>query len=83
MVIKRISRQSEEASIAQRLSTKELRADPRNHCVPIIEVIEDPNDDSISYMVMPLLRNANLPPFQYMKEIMDFVDQVLEVRLHP
>jgi len=79
VIIKRIVRSGEEIRIAQMLTTKELRADPRNHCVPVIEVIDDPDDDSISYMVMPLLRNAVLPPFQYMKEIVDFVDQVLEV----
>jgi len=76
--IKRISRNGEEIRIAQMLCTEELRADPRNHCVPVLEVIDDPDDDTISYMVMPLLRNADLPPFQYMKEIVDFVDQVLE-----
>jgi len=77
--IKRIGKNDEESRIAQMLSTKELRADPRNHCVPIIEVIDDPSDDSISYVVMPLLRNADSPPFQYVKEVVDFVDQILEV----
>ena len=62
------------------LSTTELRADPRNHCVPNIEVIDDPGDDSKSYMVMPFLRDADDPQFQYVKEVMDFVDQILEVR---
>jgi hypothetical protein len=61
------------------LSTKKLRADPRNHCVPIIEVIDDPDEDLLSYMVMPFLRIADSPPFQYVKEIVDFVDQILEV----
>jgi len=77
--IKRIRRNVEETRIAQMLSTEELRADPKNHCIPIIEVIDDPDNDSISYMVMPLLRVADSPPFQYVKEIMDFVDQILEV----
>ena len=77
--IKRVRRGDEESRIAQMLTTEELRADPRNHCVPIIEVIDDPDDDLISYMVMPLLRNANSPQFQYVKEIIDFVEQVLEV----
>jgi len=62
------------------LSTKELLVDPRNHCAPVIEVIDDPDDNSISYMVMPMLRLADNPPFQYVKEIIDFVDQILEVR---
>ncbi|KAF9782709.1 kinase-like domain-containing protein [Thelephora terrestris] len=76
--IKPVGRNDEESRIAQMLSTKELRSDPRNHCVPIIEIIDDPEDDTTSYMVMPLLRVADSPPFQYVKEIVDFVDQVLE-----
>ena len=79
MCIKQVSRGDEESRIAQMLGTVELRSDPMNHCVPVIEVIDDPSDDSTSYMVMPLPRNADLPPFQYMKEVVDFVDQILEV----
>ena len=78
--IKEVGRGDEESQIAQMLSTKELLADPRNHCVPVIDVIDDPDDGSKSYMVMPLLRNAADPPFQHVKEIIDFVDQILEVR---
>lgn len=78
--IKRISRNSHESRIAQMLSTKELRLDPRNHCAPVIEVVDDPDDDSLSYMVMPFLRNADSPPFQYIGEIIDFVNQILEVK---
>lgn len=74
-----MKRNDEETRIAQMLSAAELREDPRNHCVPVIEVIDDPGDESVSYMVMPLLRNADDPPFQYVKEIIDFVDQILEV----
>ena len=79
MFIKKVGRNDKESRIAQMLSTTELREDPRNHSVPIIEVIDDPDNDSISYMVMPLLRNASDPPFQFVKEIIDFVNQVLEV----
>jgi len=79
MMIKKIGRNDQESLIAQMLSTPELREDPRNHCIPIIEVFDDPDNDSVSYMVMPLLRNASDPQFQYVKEIIDFVNQVLEV----
>lgn len=79
MIIKRIGRNDEESRINQILNTPELREDPRNHCVPIIEIFDDPDDNDISYLVMPLLRNADDPPFQYVKEIIDFVDQALEV----
>jgi len=81
--IKRVQENDEEIRIAQMLSTPELREDPKNHCVPIIEVIDDPEYDSISYVVMPLLRSANDPPFQYVEEIIDFVNQILEVGHQP
>jgi len=80
--IKQVSRDDNELLIARMLSANELRADPRNHCVPIIDVIDDPEDDTKSYVVMPFLRCANDPSFQYVKEIMDFVDQILEVRVN-
>jgi len=76
--IKKVGRNDRESRIAQMLNGVEPREDPRNHCVPIIEFIDDPDNDAISYMVMPLLRNASDPPFQYVKEIVDFVNQILE-----
>lgn len=81
MYIKAVGRGDEESRIARMLSTSDLREDPRNHSVPIIEIIDDPEDDRKSYMVMPLLRNAADPSFEYVKEIIDFVDQLLEARL--
>ena len=83
MAIKRIKNKGIEGHITQMLSTKEMLADPRNHCVPVIEFINDPNDEKVSYMVMPLLRHAKLPPFECIKEIVDFVDQVFEVGSQP
>ena len=83
MAIKKINSKNEEGHIAQMLSTKEMLADPRNHCVPVIEVIEDPNDEKVSYMVMPLLQHVEWPPFECIKDIVDCVDQVFEVGSQP
>ncbi|CCL99181.1 uncharacterized protein FIBRA_01196 [Fibroporia radiculosa] len=41
-----------------------LREDPRNHCVPILDLFEDEDDPSHSYMVMPYLRCIDDPPFE-------------------
>ena len=79
MCIKELDRGAEEIQIAQMLVTEELKADPRNHSVPIIEVIDDPEENTKSYMVMPLLRAPDDPSFEFVKEIVDFVDQILEV----
>ena len=54
--------------------------DPRNHCVPIVRIFEDHNDPRVSYIVMPFLRPADDPPFETVKEIIVYVDQMLEVR---
>jgi hypothetical protein len=54
--------------------------DPANHSVPILDTFEDPVDKSISYLVMPFLRLADDPPFEAVEEVLDFADQILEVR---
>lgn len=45
----------------------------------MLDVIQDDEDPSISYLVMPFLRLMNDPPFEHVEEVVDFVDQILEV----
>jgi hypothetical protein len=54
--------------------------DPANHSVPILDAFVDSLDMSISYLVMPLLRPSGHPPFGVVEEVVDFAEQVLEVR---
>ena len=54
--------------------------DPTNHSVPILDTFEDSINKSISYLVMPFLRLTDSPPFEVVEEVLDFVDQILEVR---
>jgi len=44
-----------------------------------VKLFEDHKDDQVSYIVMPFLRPIDKPPFESVKEIIDFVDQILEV----
>lgn len=53
---------------------------PANHSVPILDSFEDSVDKSISYLVMPFLRLTDSPPFEVVEEVLDFADQILEVR---
>ncbi|CAL1702594.1 unnamed protein product [Somion occarium] len=76
--IKRIRTGDTETQIATMLSSPELRQDPRNHAVPILEVIQDDEDLSISYLVMPFLRPIDNPAFESVDELLDFGDQILE-----
>jgi len=60
------------------LYSEALRDDPCNHSVPILEVFQDDNDYSISYVVMPFLRLMDDPQFDLVSEVFDFVDQILD-----
>jgi hypothetical protein len=75
--IKEIRTGDSESSIALMLSALD---DPANHSVPILDTFGDLVDKSISYMVMPFLRLTDNPPFEVVEEVLDFVDQILEVR---
>lgn len=67
-----------EIAIASFLSSPRLLEDPRNHCVPLLEVIHDAVDSTMSFMVMPYLRPFDDPYFCAIGEVVDFVRQSLE-----
>ena len=77
--IKEIETDCEEHRTARLLMQEDWISDPRNHCVPIVKIFEDHKDPQVSYLVMPFLRPADSPPFETVKEIIDYVDQILEV----
>ena len=78
--IKEVKTDCEEHRIAKLLTQEDWINDPRNHCVPIVKIFQDHQNPKVSYIVMPFLRPANNPPFETVKEIIDYVDQILEVR---
>ncbi|KAI0036413.1 hypothetical protein K488DRAFT_41089 [Vararia minispora EC-137] len=78
--IKRVETGDTESSLAIMLSSLSTRFDSRNHSVPVLDSFIDNEDPSISYIVMPFLMEPNFPDFETVGEIVDFVDQVLEVR---
>jgi hypothetical protein len=57
-----------------------LRDDPRNHCVPVLESIPIPGKTDEYLAVMPLLRDRDFPLFEYVEQCVDFLGQLLEVR---
>ena len=73
----------QEVEMAQYLSAEPLRSDPRNHSVPILEVLPVPDDPEITLIVMPLLRPCNDPDFFTLGEAMSFLAQVFEVEPPP
>lgn len=83
LTLKRIltSRHPHEVEISRYLSSEPLASDPKNHCVPILEVLEVPNEPSLRILVMPLLRKFNDPTFLTVGEAIEFFRQVFEVCL--
>ncbi|KAI0049902.1 hypothetical protein FA95DRAFT_755910 [Auriscalpium vulgare] len=76
--IKNMDTECLEYTIALLLGSDSLQKDSRNHSVPILDVFQDAEDSSISFVVMPYLRPPHDPKFQFIGEILDFGEQILE-----
>ncbi|KAL7282053.1 hypothetical protein ACG7TL_003520 [Trametes sanguinea] len=76
--MKSIRTDSEELRILSYLSSDELRHDPRNHCVPLLDVFQDSTDAERSIIVMPFMRYIDNPPFESVDDVLEMLDQVLE-----
>ena len=68
-----------ELEINRLFSTEPLASNPRNHCAPLLDVIQLPNDPPI--MVHSLLRPFYDPRFETFGEFLSFFSQVCEVGL--
>ncbi|KAI0929999.1 hypothetical protein AcW1_008783 [Taiwanofungus camphoratus] len=65
-----------EVDIGRYFSSESLASDPRNHCVPILDVLQDSRDEDILILVMLLLREYDDPQFETVGEVIDFLRQV-------
>ena len=68
-----------EVEIGQHLMSERLAQDPRNHCVHILEALQDPLDPKKKIIVMPLLKLFNRPDFTTVGEVVAFMKQAIEV----
>ena len=62
----------------QHLNSPSLMADPRNHTVPLLDVLKLPHSGE-STLVMPLLHRFDDPPFETVGEAVEFFRQIFEV----
>ena len=81
MVLKRVARSlhPQEIPIGQFLCSAPLSFDPRNHCCPVLDVLDDPHDGDLQLLVMPLLRRYNSPKMHTIGEAVSFFQQAFEV----
>ena len=80
VVLKRVNKSEHEfeVEISKYFSSEDLRKDPRNHCVPVFDVLDVPDQPDIQVIVLPLLRRCNDPRWGTVGEAVAFFDQVLE-----
>ncbi|KAI0060102.1 hypothetical protein BV25DRAFT_1839864 [Artomyces pyxidatus] len=73
---------NEEIEILRYLSSSELASDPRNHCVPLLDVLEveghSPVLRGVRIAVLPLFRDWYEPRFNMVVEALSFIKQMLE-----
>lgn len=79
VIIKAVPSWTNESNIACLFSFEEKVDDPQNHCVPVTDVFASPTEGHLLFIVMPLLRPFNDPPFAAVEEVVDFIDQILQV----
>lgn len=70
---------SPEVEIGKFLSSPELRYNPRNHSIPLFDVVDDPAVPDGVILVLPLLRHLGEPRPESVRESLELVEQTLEV----
>ncbi|KAJ3712463.1 hypothetical protein C8R42DRAFT_647607 [Lentinula raphanica] len=72
---------SDELKIGRLVSSKDMRSDPRNHCIPTYDTLEIPkptDEGKNCIVVMPYLVAWDKVDFQTVGEVVDFCSQVFE-----
>jgi hypothetical protein len=81
VVLKRVSKEEspQEVKILRYFSQDDVASDPKNHCIPLLGVLQPPDDEENEIVVLPLLRLYDDPPFDTVGEALAFLREVLEV----
>jgi hypothetical protein len=77
-VIKK-SEHPHEAKIGRYFMKVELASDPKNHCVPFLDVLSVSSEDDMQIIVMPLLLDFTKLPFDTFGEVVEMLRQLFEV----
>ncbi|KAL1689599.1 hypothetical protein GGG16DRAFT_57382 [Schizophyllum commune] len=72
------TRHPQEVELTTMLSSPPFTSDPRNHCVPVYEVIQDLKDEKYQLMVLPVLRRYADPRFDTVGEAVDCFRQIIQ-----
>ncbi|KAJ7109618.1 hypothetical protein C8R43DRAFT_1161456 [Mycena crocata] len=67
-----------EVEIGRLFSAPAMAKNPRNHCIPILNVLQDPHDQDKQIIVMPRLIRFDEPIFDTVGEVIDCFRQIFE-----
>ncbi|KAF8637037.1 hypothetical protein AX16_010892 [Volvariella volvacea WC 439] len=71
------SKYPHECELIEKWSRAGLANDPRNHCVPLLDVLQSPLNSDMIILVLPMLRPFNKPRSETYGEAIDFFQQAL------
>lgn len=69
-----------EVEIGQYFMSEKLSSDPKNYCVPFLDVMSVPDENDIQIIVMPLLLPFTKIRFDTFGEVVECLRQLFEVR---
>ncbi|KAF8214174.1 hypothetical protein K438DRAFT_1927335 [Mycena galopus ATCC 62051] len=80
VMLKQISKKAHpfEVEIGQLFSAQPRAADPRNHCIPLLDVLHDPEDGDFQVIVMPRMIDIRQLKFETVGEVVDCFRQIFE-----
>ncbi|KAJ7076457.1 hypothetical protein B0H15DRAFT_863883 [Mycena belliarum] len=80
LMLKSVSRKKHpfEVEIGNLFSRTPISEDPRNHCIPILEVLQDPADGDKQIIVMPMMMKFHETVFDTVGEVVDCFRQIFE-----
>lgn len=77
-----IIKHPDEADIGRFFSSEPQSTHADNHCVPVYDVLQIPDDENMVLIIMPLLADWDEPPFNTVGETVEFFWQLFKVVLH-
>ncbi|KAJ3512558.1 hypothetical protein NLJ89_g3445 [Agrocybe chaxingu] len=80
VVIKKIDEKVflNEEAVMRHLSSGPLALDPRNHCIPLLDVLRLPDPVNRTFLITPHLRPFTSPEFETVGEVVECIRQLFE-----
>lgn len=81
VMITKLYRISHEQDVLKHIADAQRSTRKDQHIVQLLDSFKDDREPALVFMVMPLLHRADVPlaPFEFVSELVDLLEQLLEV----